>query len=354
MSQATGQRKSYLDILRILAAFLVCYNHSHGFHLYLSQEASGSVLSWINVFLPVLTTVNIPLFFMISGALLLDKEESYRVLFTRRILRFCLLIFFASLITCGILQGDTFSLSRFLPALLEGNVTISYWYLYAYLGFLAALPFLRKIAASLTGRDLCFLLVLRFVFVSVLMSLNLLLESLGRPALAISGYLQFPFATFDILFYPLVGHCLSHLEPSQYGTRKHLAFYTAVLAAGCCLSAGMTYLEGLHSGFSQTYIGLFNYSSAMCVFLLVRFPAEKRTLPAPLRSFLRTAGSVTIGIYLMEPVISHFFLEPFFRRASWDSVSITGLSILWCLFCMAAGGTATWLLRKIPYVQKVL
>lgn len=75
MESTASSRKIYLDVLRVLASFLVCYNHSFGYHLFLDQEADGSILSWFNVFLSAVTTMDIPLFFMISGALLLENRS---------------------------------------------------------------------------------------------------------------------------------------------------------------------------------------------------------------------------------------------------------------------------------------
>ncbi|MEF2836497.1 MAG: hypothetical protein U0N82_02070 [Oscillospiraceae bacterium] len=41
------QRRSYLDVIRILASFLVCFNHSEAYHIYLDQQADGSLLTWL-------------------------------------------------------------------------------------------------------------------------------------------------------------------------------------------------------------------------------------------------------------------------------------------------------------------
>lgn len=354
MISQDASRKTYLDILRIFAAFLVCYNHSHAFHLYLSQDPSGSIVSWINVFLSVLTTVNIPLFFMISGALLLAKEESYKTLFSKRIARFALLTFFASLITYILTVPGDFSVSAFVNALLQGKVALTYWYLYAYLAFLIALPFLRKIAKHLSFQDFLFLLLLRFFFVSVFMIVNFSLKYLGIQTISLSGSFQFPFAALECLFYPISGYYLAECLPMEKINGKHICLCTAVLLGGSAVSSVVTYLEGIRFGFSQTYIGLFNYSSAMCVFLIVRYAAQKIKLPDTMHSVIASVSSVTIGIYLMEPIITHYLMEPMFRSAYWHAAVLIPLSVAWCLFCMVLGGTMTYLLRKLPFVHKIL
>lgn len=354
MNSRVSVRKYYLDILRILAAFLVCYNHSHAFHLYLTQEPSGGIMSWVNIFLPALTTVNIPLFFMISGALLMSKEVSYKTLFTKRIGRFLVLLFSASLVTYTVTHTENFSVAQFLDALLKGDVTISYWYLYAYLAFLAALPFLRKIALHLTHKDILFLILVRFLFGSVLMLINFGLKYQGMNVRSISYYLQFPFVNVECMFYPILGYYLAEVFPMEKVKGKHILLCVLLLLGGSAVSSAVTYLEGVRFGFTQTYIGLFNYTSALCVFLIVRYFSEKITLSETICAHLASVSSVTIGIYLFEPIVSFYLMERFYGYVYWHPIPVTVWSVLWCIVCMALGGTATYILRKIPVVKKYL
>ena len=69
-------RKAYLDALRILAIFLVLFNHTgvNGYALYMVRR--GAALFPFYLFNAILIKVAVPLFLMVSGALLLEKEES--------------------------------------------------------------------------------------------------------------------------------------------------------------------------------------------------------------------------------------------------------------------------------------
>ena len=70
-------RRLHIDALRVLAMMLVLYNHTgeRGFTRYETAQgpAQGAFLA-----LAVLDTIAVPLFFMISGALLLGREEPLR------------------------------------------------------------------------------------------------------------------------------------------------------------------------------------------------------------------------------------------------------------------------------------
>lgn len=354
MVQSSSSRKLYLDILRVIASFLVCYNHSFGYHLFLDQEPSGGLISWINVVLPIFTIMDVPLFFMISGALLLGKEEAYGTLLRKRVWRFTVVLFAASGITYQIMGEEPRSVSAFIYSLFRGKVNGSHWYLYAYLGFLLMLPFLRKIAKHLSGKDILYLVLLRIVFVSGLTSLNFFLDCFGFSPIVLSERFSLPLALFEFLFYPIVGYYLAEQLPMKKIGAKEIWICFAVLIVGSVYSAVITYIEGVRSAFSQDYLGLFNYTSPMAFFVIVRYFVDKIAIPEKLGKFFSAVSSVTIGIYLLEPLVVHYLSELFFRPIPWHPVIITISSVLWCFCCMTVGGSITYLLRKIPGVKKYL
>ena len=65
-----AKRKTYLDVLRILACFLVIFNHRRGYTAY--QNTTDMLSAFYYMFYTMVTRINVPLFFMISGSLLLS------------------------------------------------------------------------------------------------------------------------------------------------------------------------------------------------------------------------------------------------------------------------------------------
>jgi len=353
-NQPGQERKLYLDVLRVLAVFLICYNHSFAFELYLNQAPDGSLISWINVATAVLTTIHLPLFFMLSGALLLGKQESYRVVFTKRIWRFLVLLVCGSGATYLLLGETPLRFDVFIKNLLSGDIYMDYWFLYAYLSLLLAKPLLQKIAMHLSGSDILFLLVLRIVFFSGKMILDGCSSIFGMPAVILSPYFQLPFSSFDILFYPLAGYYLSEKLSLENFGKKGILGCIAVLILGTVLTSALVYGEGYFLGFTQNYITLFSYSSAMAVFILVRYGMRCCDVPEWLRKSIVSVSSVSIGIYILHPIVCHNLFLPFFRGVPWTVPAITVASIGWCLVCMVLCGGLTYLLRKIPGVKKYL
>ena len=127
-------RKNYLEFIRIIAIFLVIFNHLDGYRLY--QSGSG-VKNVCYMILSIFTRINVPLFFMVSGSLLLGKTEDYKTVFTKRFSRFVsVLILFSFLyVVMRSIIRDDFQISpvQYIYRLITGNYDYlgPYWFLYA-------------------------------------------------------------------------------------------------------------------------------------------------------------------------------------------------------------------------------
>lgn len=78
--------------------------------------------------------------------------------------------------------------------------TGSYWYLYAYLGFLCLLPFMQKMAKQMSRSDFYTLLVLHFALWSVNPICNLCLRLAGRECFSLAGEFSVPLVTTAAFF----------------------------------------------------------------------------------------------------------------------------------------------------------
>ena len=95
---AATNRKLHLDILKVLAIFFVMFNHTGTEGFFLFSKSQGSLWYGVYLFISIITKIAVPLFFMISGALLLNKMESWKHILKKRFLRyFIILVFFSFL-----------------------------------------------------------------------------------------------------------------------------------------------------------------------------------------------------------------------------------------------------------------
>ena len=165
-----SNRKTYFDIMRIIACALVIFNHSDAYYFY---QTSSGLKQFIYMCITMITRINVPLFFMISGALLLGRNESIQFVIKKRVSRIvcAILIFdignFLIRKIAAIYRGReyTYTLFGFFRNALSNDLdgTGAYWFLFAYLGFLFMLPFLQRAAKEMTKEDFIVLIVIHSI-----------------------------------------------------------------------------------------------------------------------------------------------------------------------------------------------
>ena len=146
---------------------MVLYNHTGTRGYVLFTIAQGSPLYWSYLFFSIFIKINVPVFSMISGALLLPRQESAGQVAYRRITRFT-----AALVLCSMvgylyqlhLDLSKFSLEYFFRTLYSNRLTNASWYLYAYLAFLVALPLLQSFAKSLSYKQYIYMIEVYLAF----------------------------------------------------------------------------------------------------------------------------------------------------------------------------------------------
>lgn len=359
INQANG-RKVYLEILRIVAVLLVIYNYLPACTLYM--ESSGAKY-FITLLLAVVTRVNVPTFLMISGALLLGREDDFVKVCRKRISRIVIVLvaFQSVLFLCRMLRtalaGDVFGEgpADLLRGILEGDLLEagSYWYLYAYLGMLIMLPFLQRIAAKMQKTDIAVLILLHLVVYSVIPLINVF----GKCSISISKDLSVPFAVEKVMFYPLLGYYLDHRLDFQKWDRKSWCYLSGAVLMGILLTCLCVSYQGRTAGsYSGAHIDLFDYVLTMAMFVSVKYLTEIRhakLLCGKKAAAIVSVGQLTFGIYLLDPCIKALLYEKF--AIGMETVLPTFfVSILWCGISFVLGGGVTWLLRKIPLVRRVL
>lgn len=354
MIQTEQKRKLHIDLLRLLAASLVIYNHSAGqtyFLLYSNDLYKMACTISISSFV----RNNVPLFFMISGALLLGREETYRQLFTKRIARFASVTVLASAAHYLLTPHADRSAMNFLSGLLSGTITIPYWFLYSYLTMLLALPFLRKIAKQLTGRDVLLLMGLRFVFLTIPAVGEYVTSYLRLNCVSISGYLTAPFSLIDILYYPLLGYYLENRMPPLKG--KTVAALAGIFLGCTAIAVGFTCHEGVYRGeFTDHWIEMLAYVTAPALYLMVRWLCgllPRRWSDGAPAKFIRTAGTLTLGMYILDPILL-CYTSQWVEDISGGSLLMVPLSMVYCAMSMVICGSITWVLKKLPVLKKIL
>ena len=340
------KRYVYIDALRIIAIMCIIFNHSgvSGFFLYTTTD--NFMLQCISIFISSFCKIGVPLFFMISGALLLGKQESCKELLIKRILRYVVILFVFSTIRFlyRVHTGEiTYRFADLIRQIATGQVFTPYWFLYSYLGFLIGLPILRRMAKTFEKNDYLYLFLI-YVIAGGIFGL-IARTPVGSIAVAI------PF-TADVIVYPMLGYFIANKLKEQDFSAKSLLMLTAVSIVGLLLDVAVTeYDYHTFGGWNEAGLSLFIIFPATAVFFGVKYFFEKVHVPSLIETIICTIGSCTFGVYLLEGYIKDYcgIIQKYMCMVM--PHSLAAVIYLFCI--MLIGAFITFFLKKIPVIRRL-
>lgn len=357
-----NNKKVYFEMMRIIACELVIFNHLPGFMLY---SVSGGGKQFLYMCLAMITRISVPLFFMVSGALLFTKTETWSHVFKKRFMRIVFLLLIVNFILMSLGKVDSiidgteyeFTLLKYWYVFSQNQLEFAYWYLYSYLGMLFVLPLLQRMAKEVTKMEIFALLGLHFITSSLFPIINIFLIQKQIPVFSFFGYFDVPFAFNKAFFYTIIGYCLEHRIDIRNVKKKHLCGLVAGSLVGILLSNWCTYQEAALNGtYSQGYVQLFDYVIAIAAFILIKYMfvvAFPKLNEGKAGSIICFVGSLTLGIYLLDPCLKYVlyrryegFAEPLFPTLI--------VSVGWVMVSMILGGIITCILKRTPIIKRII
>ena len=301
MSLQNGRRWDY-DLLRVASMVGVVYLHTAAGAL----RQLGTPLWHFSNLISSLATASVPLFFMLSGALLLSHDGTAELgsLFRKRLPKVLipLLVWSAVVIlVTGVQSGAQAALDKLVP-LLNTPVMVPYWFLYALVPMYLISPLLKKMADGLTDAHWNYLIGLWLVLTIGWGTVTDLLPVGGlRTALTQHWTLNLDFIG-GYLGYFLLGARLARLQklPSRG------VLWGAALADFALIAAGTAWISARTGAYDErikSYLHLFAALLAAVLFLLARSYGEGRKSG---RTLVCLSG-LSFGVYLVHPLAIQFW-----------------------------------------------
>ena len=343
-------KKIHLEVLRIIAIFLVIFNHTGtvGFQAY--TQTNNKILYVCYLFMAIICKIAVPIFFMISGALLIGKEESIIDLYKKRIFRIIVVILLFSLIQyVYLIRNDIFAFNilTFLRKIYNSPIITPYWYLYSYLSFLIILPFLRKMVKNMGQIDFIYLCIIWIVMSFALPIMGNIFD------ISINNYLKCQLLNTSI-FFPIIGYfCENYFD--KYNKRKILT-YLFLFSLVCIFISGLfTWNEVKITGDAKTqkWLGSFIAIPAVFVYLLFKAILEKYIMNESVNKILCIIGSSTFGIYLLEERLRTMFLFKFISLQELYIGSMTSC-LLGIVLLILIGTIIVSIMKSIPIFKQIL
>ena len=356
LNQIRG-RPVYVDLIRTVAMIGVIMLHASGRWLITGQEITQmnqmEIVRWtvVDVY-QSMSVLSVPLFMMLTGALLLqpEKQESLGDFFKKRWARIGLpFIFWTSAYFAWdfMVKDIPFNAAVIAQGLLNGPYS-HLWYMYVLVGLYLLTPVFRIFVAHADQTVMKYFVILWFVGVATIPFFNLLtIFQLHRDVFALTGYIG----------YFVLGAYLSTVKMR----RRTIA---ALMIVGIALTAFGTYVmavadRGAEMYFFQEYLSPTVILASVMVFMMlltIKPPTIKKDeAPSRVSKLVKLISKNTLPIYLFHVMIietiQNGYLGFAINRDTMDSIIQIPLLTAIVLFVTLA---IIVLWKKVPYFKRLL
>ena len=288
----------YYDLLTIAAAFAVVAMHVNS--QYWNYRPAPS---WIlNVFIEKTCFWAVPVFFMITGATLMDYRDRYntKIYAQKRIkktvipfLAWSIIgLFFSIYYTHSVSQHQ--SLTYYLNLILTTSIpeVNIYWFFLSLFAYYLCIPAISLIPQTARKKAFSFLIIYTI-------SCNLLSNILPYINIQFSSYLSNPMCRGDFI-YPLIGYILANTDINK---KERIIFYATGFLSWVIMFAGALYNSFADGKLqhSYTYLQVF---LACAVFVFVKELSSKHaTFFKSKTKKIAFLSSCCYGIYLIHKFV---------------------------------------------------
>jgi surface polysaccharide O-acyltransferase-like enzyme len=352
-----------VNLIRTVAIVGVVLLHASGQYLITARQLSSltppQLASWgiVSFYQSIAVTAGVPLFLMMTGALLLEptKKEPLGVFFRKRWVRIGLpLVFWGGIyfVWDFTVRNLPFSGWTILQGILNGPYS-QFWYMYVLIGLYLLTPILRVFIANAEHVLVKYFIFVWVIGVAVLPCFLLITPfALNANVFVLTGYVG----------YFVLGIYLFTVKVD----RKKLAAFTTLglaltvlgtyaLAAADYGSAESTKLVGMY--FFQEYISPTVIFASVMLFLLlltVKPPAPEKAGSIKNR-LIKLFGENTLAIFFVHVIVLESIQEGFLGFALNRTLinPIVEIPIITVIVLFISLGIV-WALKKVPYLKNLI
>lgn len=345
-----GTKKIHLEIIRIVALICIIFNHTGGRGNNSYLFTNGKITFVLTLSMDILCKIGVPLFLMVSGALLFAKEENWQQIYRKRIWRIVKVIILFTIIRyfyeCIYLKKFYFSIWKLIKAILAGNLFVPYWFLYTYLSILLVLPFLKKMVKNLDEKEMRMLVILILFFHAFLPVISAIFKM----------NVEIFWGIGITCCYCILGYYLEHVISENMYTKKNIILAIIVTMGSIVLSYWVVTKERASLGvIAEEYTSVLSILIAFCVFFIIKAlwgsNMEKRG-NAVINKCIEVVGSCSFGIYLIEDYLRNGLSFICDNLAPY--ITTLPACMVWLAMVVIVGVAIVSFLKNIPGMKEIL
>jgi len=333
----------YITVLSVIACVFVIMLHSYtlGF-----EETSDWILER---FIRGIAYCAVPIFFMISGATLIDYRERYdtKTFFKKRLLKTVLplilwsIIYFVVKIIRGKIDTNNMDFRYIVDWFINIRMNSVFWFLVVIIGIYLCIPVISLIPKENRQKAFLYIIILSFITISFLP----LVFRLAR--IDYNNDLRFPLTATGWIMFIFIGYYISHYDINLYG---RITIYSLGLIGYLLFTVG-TIIWSYHK---HEYMNYFDeYTNVPCLlfssafFLLfknIKFASKVGNGIFKVSKFI---APTTLGIYIIHMLIKDEIILTFWQLNGFWGDTLLVFVILIPSFIIVK------LIKLIPYSNYV-
>lgn len=329
----------YLDLLRIYAIFCVIMLHI-AMPFLESVERYGTRIWHVANVLNTFSRSGVPLFFMISGYLLLCNPKTAEIgsFYKKRLSKIAVPFLVWNVIyyiAYTLMENRNLSVAEFFQQMLVSGTSYHFWYVYTLIIIYLFMPFLKRILDGLEQKWCWVLLIISGIKTTIVPFIH---------AITSIEIYMFDNLMLGYVGYVLLGYILGRFEYSQ---KQNIVFYCVGIIGACITTYGNYAMSdgGKNFVFNGGY-QLGHFMLAAGIFVLFK---NFKTTSGKAAKVAGTLSGITFGMYLVHPMtvsLVYKIVSPQLRPFIYIFVMF-GLTVI-----VSAG--ITYLLSKIKFINKIL
>lgn len=342
------EKKEYISILSVISSLAVVILHTNGCFWTFSYNGhwpSANVIESVMYFA-------VPIFFMISGATLIDYNERYdlKTYLKKRFIKTVIPFITWSMIGLlyRILEGavtvDDINVSYLIDGIFNASFVGIYWFFIPLFSVYLSIPILSSIEKGKRKEVFSYIVIVILIFNTIPMFLIRVLGVDIRYNSQINIYIGYGY-----LFYVIIGYLISNYEIKKM--YKNIIYIMSAL--GLLMQLIGTYCLSMEEGnVVQTYKGYLNLPCILYsvgIFLFFKEHGKKILNNSRARQLINLCQRHTFSVYLMHWFIMQLIIK-LFKINQYSILYRVGFPFIIFGICMLI----SVIVKKIPLVRKIL
>ena len=342
-----NERKWELDVIRAIACFFVVVAHVASYGMEIKDPVTADWIIRNGVL--CLVKCSVPIFFMLSGILFMEKDITIKVLYKKYIARIVVAwavwsAFYAAVDQVAYMKSGGSGLQYFAVRFVAGHYHM--WFLPSILIVYIFLPVLQKLVTSCSAYQMKYLGIVLMVGVIGKETFDPFVHSEIWDRLWENFSL--PFASVGIVYFVLGYYLYKNCRCFSAKTSLFIYMVCCLLMAGANMA--YAFATGQHTSAASQNLSLgMCIASAMFFAFLIQV-LSKHTFSERWKVWFKRISDCSLGIYLLHTL----FIEQVYRRIglSQDNYPVVFSIILFSAVTFVISFLAAWCIRKITILGK--